>query len=150
MHHFVLYIFRSRNDSHAGNANSQTTLGLERRCRPHIAFSRTFSSLPHEKEGPDLQLTFKILSNYTVWLMFQPSCPVTHLPNPFPTTLFQTKGINWEVSRDPLPPALAGEGPILVKQLAVLKQHLPAICWLVSGSRIKPGNNLHHGFQVFP
>lgn len=58
MYHFVLYIFRSRNDSHAGNANSQTTLGLGRRCLPHISFSRIFSSVPQEKEGPALQLTF--------------------------------------------------------------------------------------------
>lgn len=46
-----------------------------------------------------------------------------------------------------LPPPLAGEGPLLVEQLAVLKWRLSAICWLVSGGCIKPANNLHHSFS---
>lgn len=148
MYHFVLYIFRSRNDSHAGNANSQTTLGLGRRCLPHISFSRIFSSVPHEKEGPAPQLTFKNLSNRTAWLTSQPPCPVTHPPNPFSTTLLQTKGINGEVSGDPLP--LAGEGPLLMEQLAVLQSHLPALCWLVSIGCVKPVNSLHHSVLIYP
>lgn len=55
--------------------------------------------------------------------------------------------------RDPLrgvgrPPA--GEGPLLVEHLAVLKQCLPAIYWLVFGGCIKPANNLYHSFLIFP